>query len=93
VRRLLRLLGEMRPDLGDLNRLFTFVTDRPGHDWRYALSIDKIERQLGWRPQVSLDEGLKRTISWYLDHQDWLNRVRTQAYRTFLKQQYGTGVT
>ncbi len=82
----------MRPDLGDLNRLITLVPDRPGHDWRYALNIDKIESQLGWRPQVGLEEGLRRTIAWYLGHEDWLNRVRSQAYRAFLTQQYGTGV-
>jgi dTDP-glucose 4,6-dehydratase len=92
VRWLLRLLGEMRPDLGDLNRLITLVPDRPGHDWRYALNIGKIESQLGWRPQVGLEEGLRRTIAWYLGHEDWLNRVRSQAYRSFLEQQYGTGV-
>jgi dTDP-glucose 4,6-dehydratase len=92
VRLLLRLLGEMRPDLRNLDRLITFVSDRPGHDWRYALNIGKIESQLGWRPQVNLEEGLGRTVAWYLDHQDWLGRVRSQEYRTFLKQQYGTGV-
>jgi dTDP-glucose 4,6-dehydratase len=92
VRRLLRLLGEMRPDLGDLNRLITLVPDRPGHDWRYALNIDKIESRLGWRPQVGLEEGLRRTIAWYLGHEDWLDHVRSQAYRSFLEQQYGTGV-
>ena len=92
VRRLLGLLREMRPDLGDLNRLITLVPDRPGHDWRYALDIGKIESQLGWRPQVDLEEGLRRTIAWYLDHQDWLNRVRSLEYRSFLKQQYGAGV-
>jgi dTDP-glucose 4,6-dehydratase len=92
VRLLLRLLGEMRPDLGDLNRLIAFVADRPGHDWRYALNIGKIETELGWHPQVSLEDGLRHTVAWYLNHQDWLERVRSQAYRTFLKQQYGTGV-
>jgi dTDP-glucose 4,6-dehydratase len=92
VRRLLGLLEEMRPDLGDLNRLITLVADRPGHDWRYALNIDKIENELGWRPQVGLEEGLRRTIAWYLGHEDWLNRIRSQAYRAFLEQQYGTGV-
>jgi dTDP-glucose 4,6-dehydratase len=92
VRCLLRLLGEMRPDLGDLDRLITLVPDRPGHDWRYALNIAKIESQLGWRPQVELEDGLRRTLAWYLGHQDWLSRVRSQAYRAFLKQQYGTGV-
>ena len=92
VHLLLRLLGQMRPDLGDLNRLITFVADRPGHDWRYALNISKIESQLGWRPQVGLEEGLRRTVAWYLNHQDWLERVQSQAYRAFLKEQYGAGV-
>jgi len=92
VRLLLRLLQELRPDLGKLDRLITFVADRPGHDWRYALNINKIESQLGWRPQVDLEEGLRRTVAWYLGHQDWLGRVRSQAYRAFLKEQYGAGV-
>jgi dTDP-glucose 4,6-dehydratase len=92
VKRLLSLLEEMRPDLGELHRLITLVPDRPGHDWRYALNIGKIESQLGWRPQVGLEEGLRRTIAWYLGHADWLDRVRSQAYRSFLTQQYGSGV-
>jgi len=92
VRLLLRLLREMRPDLGDLLPLITFVPDRPGHDERYALNIGKIGRALGWRPQVGLEEGLRRTISWYLDHPEWLQRVRSGAYRTYLRQQYGEKV-
>jgi dTDP-glucose 4,6-dehydratase len=92
VRLLLGLLGEMRPDLGDLTRLITFVPDRPGHDWRYALNLDKIAAELNWRPQVGLEEGLRRTLAWYLGHEGWLDRVRSQAYRAFLKQQYGVGV-
>ncbi len=92
VRLLLNLLQEMRPDLGDLNRLITFVPDRPGHDWRYALNCKKIDAALGWRPLVNLEEGLGRTISWYLSHQEWLNRVCSGAYRQFLQQQYGAGV-
>jgi dTDP-glucose 4,6-dehydratase len=92
VRLLLRLLGEMRPDLGDLTRLITFVQDRPGHDWRYGLDTGKITAQLGWRPQVNLEEGLKRTIAWYLGNQDWLERRRSQDYQAYLKRQYGGGV-
>lgn len=92
VRLLLRLLREMRPALGNLEELITFVPDRPGHDWRYALSIDKIERELGWRPQVDLEEGLRRTLSWYLSHPGWLTRVRSGAYRDYLQQQYGEAV-
>lgn len=93
VRLFLRLLEEMRSDLTDLEKQITFVPDRPGHDWRYALNTDKIETQLGWRPQVSLEDGLKRTISWYLSHGEWLARVRSQAYRDYLRQQYGAAVT
>ncbi len=92
VRLLLKLLQEMRPDLGDLERLITFVPDRPGHDWRYALDPGKLEAQLGWRRQVSLTEGLKSTISWYLEHQDWLARLRSQDYRAYLQRQYGAEV-
>ncbi len=78
--------------LGKPWSLVKYVTDRPGHDWRYALSIDKIERELGWRPRVDLEEGLRRTLSWYLDHQDWLERVRSGAYRDYLRRQYGAAV-
>ena len=89
VRLLLKLLQEKRPDLGDLAKLITFVPDRPGHDWRYALNTGKIEAALGWRPLVTLEEGLRRTIGWYLEHQDWLERLRSTEYRAFLRQQYG----
>lgn len=92
VRLLLKLLREMRPDLGNPEELITFVTDRPGHDWRYALNIDKIERELGWRPQVDLEEGLRRTLSWYLTHPEWLERVRSGVYRDYLRRQYGGAV-
>ena len=92
IRLLLRLLKEMRPDLGNLEELITFVTDRPGHDWRYALNIGKIEGELGWRPQVDLEEGLRLTLAWYLSHLKWLERVRSGAYRDYLRQQYGGAV-
>jgi dTDP-glucose 4,6-dehydratase len=92
VRLLLKLLREMQPDLGNPEELITFVPDRPGHDWRYALSIDKMERELGWRPQVDLEEGLRRTLSWYLTHLDWLERVRSGAYRDYLQRQYGAAL-
>jgi len=92
VRLLLKLLKEMRPGLGPVEELITLVTDRPGHDWRYALGIAKIVRELGWQPQVDLEEGLRRTIAWYLDHGDWLERVRSGAYRDYLRRQYGGAV-
>jgi dTDP-glucose 4,6-dehydratase len=93
VRLLLGLLQELRPELGHLEQLITFVPDRPGHDWRYALNIDKITAQLGWQPRVALPAGLRRTIIWYLANRHWLERVRTKAYRTYLQQQYGPEIT
>jgi dTDP-glucose 4,6-dehydratase len=92
VHLLLKLLREMRPDLVKPEKPIIFVNDRLGHDWRYALNTAKIEGELGWRPQVDLEEGLRRTLSWYLAHQDWLERVRSGAYRDFLRRQYGGAV-
>lgn len=92
VRLLLRLLAEARPELRDLERLITMVTDRPGHDWRYSLNTAKIRSQLGWQPQVSLEEGLRRTVNWYLSQKEWLDKVRSGAYRTYLREQYGARV-
>ncbi len=93
VRLLLRLLTDARPGSGDLESLITFVADRPGHDWRYALNTQKIFQTLGWRPQVTLEDGLIRTIAWYLAHQEWLARVRTGEYRRFLETQYGCEIS
>ncbi len=92
VRLLLSVLADMRPGLGNLEELITFVPDRPGHDWRYALNTRKIRETLGWRPQVPLEDGLRRTVAWYLEHWDWLRRVRTGEYRRFLAKQYGRAV-
>lgn len=93
VRLLLGLLEEVKPELRGLERLITLVTDRPGHDWRYGLNTAKIQARLGWRPQVSLEEGLRRTVHWYLGRAEWLDKVRTGAYRSYLRHQYGAGVT
>lgn len=58
-----------------------FVTDRPGHDRRYAIDSGKLQRELGWRPQVEFDTGIARTVDWYLEHRDWVNRVLDGSYR------------
>jgi dTDP-glucose 4,6-dehydratase len=92
VRLLLRLLAEVKPELRELERLITLVPDRPGHDFRYALNTGKIEASLGWRPQVPLEQGLRTTVNWYLNHAGWLERVRSGAYRSFLRRQYGPTV-
>jgi dTDP-glucose 4,6-dehydratase len=81
ARRLLRLLG--KPE-----SLLTHVKDRPGHDRRYAMTCEKIERDLGWKPQIPLDEGLRQTVDWYKANQDWLAKIRRGEYRTFYQQYY-----
>jgi dTDP-glucose 4,6-dehydratase len=68
------------PDARSTRRLITFVTDRPGHDLRYALDAGRTVTELGWRPTVALDDGLARTVDWYLEHSDWVERVRAGAH-------------
>jgi dTDP-glucose 4,6-dehydratase len=63
------------PSGRSVRNLITFVEDRPGHDRRYAIDAGKIRRELGWRPTVNFQEGLEMTVSWYLDHGQWLERV------------------
>ena len=71
VRRICALLDEARPANGPHDQLIEFVADRPGHDFRYAIDASKIRDRLGWRPSVTLDEGLARTVAWYLDNEAW----------------------
>ena len=83
------LLDEMRPAGEPRRRLMTYVQDRPGHDRRYAINAAKISGELGWRPQVSFEEGLRRTIGWYLENMDWVRDVRTGAYLDWMDRNYG----
>ncbi len=71
VRTICALLDEMRPTGAPHDRLITFVTDRPGHDLRYAIDPTRIRTELGWRPSVTLEEGLRRTVRWYLENEAW----------------------
>lgn len=76
VQRLCDLVDEMKPELGGQSRsLMAFVEDRPGHDRRYALDAGKIRRNLGWQPSYSFEAGLRETVTWYLQHQDWVEVV------------------
>ena len=68
--------------------LITFVKDRPGHDRRYAIDSSKCRRELSWSPQATFAEGLQQTIAWYLDNSEWISRVQSGAYRSWMKQQY-----
>jgi dTDP-glucose 4,6-dehydratase len=77
------LLDELAPHTGvaDRRSLITFVTDRPGHDLRYAIDMSKIERDIGWRARESVDSGLRKTVAWYLDNQAWCARAQAGMYR------------
>ena len=76
VERICDLVDELRPDLGGNSRkLITFVKDRPGHDRRYAIDASKISRELGWKPRHDFEAGLRSTVSWYVEHPDWVDRV------------------
>ena len=79
VRTLCALLDEMHPDTAPHDRLITFVTDRPGHDLRYAIDPARIRGELGWRPSVTLQEGLRRTVRWYLDNEPWWRALQSRA--------------
>jgi dTDP-glucose 4,6-dehydratase len=71
-----------------LQKLITFVKDRPGHDQRYAIDSEKIERQLGWRPARTLRLGLEETVAWYLTQQDWVDSIRSGAYKEWVRTNY-----
>lgn len=73
---------------GTSQQLITYVKDRPGHDLRYAIDASKINRELGWKPSVTFEEGLEKTINWYLGNDDWLKNVTTGAYKEYYQKQY-----
>jgi dTDP-glucose 4,6-dehydratase len=75
------LMNELRPRAGGYRDLITYVTDRPGHDLRYAIDSSKIERELGWRPQERFETGLRKTVQWYLDNADWWQAIRSGKYK------------
>lgn len=81
VKSLCRTLDELLPSQAPHDQLITFVKDRPGHDFRYAIDSRVAESELGWRPQRSFEEGLRETVKWYLDNSDWSERVQSGAYR------------
>ena len=69
--------------------LITFVKDRPGHDRRYAIDFTKLTQKLGWSPEESLESGIRKTIQWYLDNQEWVNRVQSGEYQSWIEAHYG----
>jgi len=86
------LLDELKPraDAKSYSTQITFVADRPGHDRRYAIDAGKLEAELGWRASETFDSGIRKTVQWYLDHQEWVQAVTRGDYRQWLQKQYGT---
>jgi dTDP-glucose 4,6-dehydratase len=80
-----RKLG--RPE-GKSAELITFVTDRAGHDFRYAIDASKLENELNWSPSVAFDQGFEKTIDWYLENEAWLDGVTSGAYQSYYSQLY-----
>ena len=90
VRAICALLDRLRPTdpIVPHEKLITFVKDRPGHDRRYAMNTEKIERELAWHPQETFESGLEKTVRWYLDHADWVRDVTSGSYRHWIKHHY-----
>jgi dTDP-glucose 4,6-dehydratase len=90
VRTICGILDELRPKAsGRYEDQITFVTDRPGHDRRYAIDPTKTEGELDWRPAETFETGIRRTLQWYLQNTEWVSRVRDGRYREWVDQQYG----
>ncbi|WP_339655137.1 GDP-mannose 4,6-dehydratase, partial [uncultured Salegentibacter sp.] len=90
---LIKLLCEIMDE--KLNRrkgaseaLITFIKDRPGHDKRYAIDASKINKELGWKPSVTFEEGLMKTVNWYLNNRKWIEAVVSGSYKEYYKEQY-----
>jgi dTDP-glucose 4,6-dehydratase len=86
---LCRLMDEkLGRENGTSEKLITYVTDRKGHDLRYAIDASKLENELGWKPSIAFEEGLNRTVDWYLANQDWIEKVTSGAYQTYYMNMY-----
>ena len=89
IRNIISILQEALPDGGISEELIQHVTDRKGHDRRYAIDPAKIRRELGWAPSIPFDKGLEQTVLWYLDHRDWLQSAVSDDYRSTFRNIYG----
>lgn len=90
VKTVCALLDELRPraDGKSYAEQITFVTDRPGHDRRYAIDARKLERELGWKPAETFETGIRKTVQWYLGHPEWVANVQSGSYRDWVQKQY-----
>jgi dTDP-glucose 4,6-dehydratase len=89
VRFLCQLMDEkLGREKGESEKLITYVTDRAGHDKRYAIDASKLENELNWMPSIKFEEGLSKTVDWYLENQDWVNKVTSGAYKEYYENMY-----
>lgn len=89
VHTLCDLLDELAPAAKSYRQQITFVKDRPGHDRRYAIDARKIERELGWKPAETFETGMRKTVQWYLANQEWVRKIQSGDYLTWLERNYG----
>jgi dTDP-glucose 4,6-dehydratase len=75
-------------EAGTSEKLIHYVTDRAGHDFRYAIDAGKLMNELGWQPSVTFEQGLEKTVEWYLSNQEWLTHVTSGAYKNYYQQMY-----
>lgn len=83
------LLDEIVPKEDSYRDQITYVTDRPGHDRRYAIDAEKISRELGWKPQETFESGIRKTVQWYLSNTQWVANVKSGTYKSWIEQNYG----
>ena len=90
VKTICKILDELRPQANakPYESLITFVKDRPGHDLRYAIDATKIGNELGWNPEETFETGIRKTVEWYLNNSEWVNRVKSGEYQSWLAKQY-----
>lgn len=89
VNAIIEIVAEVKNiDVNELKSLITYVKDRPGHDWRYAIDCSKVEKEIGWKPSPSLEERLKETVIWYINNPEWVQHVESGSYRKWIEQNY-----
>lgn len=90
VKTICKILDELKPQANGqaYESLITFVKDRPGHDLRYAIDASKIKKELGWKPEETFDTGIRKTVEWYLNNQEWVAHIQSGEYQSWLEKQY-----
>ena len=90
IRLLCKIMDEkLGREPGTSAKLITFVTDRAGHDLRYAIDSSKLQKDLNWKPSLQFEEGLEKTVEWFLSNEEWLQSVTSGNYQTYYNDQYG----